>query len=79
MFAFSFILLGFAVLWGVSFIAWMSYCYEESLYDPANFNAVTSSIMFGLGFGSLASFVGAYLFLAVVIAKAIAYGQPLVQ
>jgi len=79
MFAFSFILLGFAVLWGVSFIAWMSYCYEESLYNPANFNAITSSIMFGLGFGAFASFVGAYMFLAVVIAKAIAYGQPLVQ
>jgi hypothetical protein len=79
MLAFSFILLGFAVLWGVSFIAWMSYCYEESLYDPANFNAITSSVMFGLGFGAFASFAGAYMFLAVVIARAIAGGQPLVQ
>ncbi|MGA3012158.1 MAG: hypothetical protein ABSD72_18025 [Terracidiphilus sp.] len=79
MLAFSFILLGFAVLWGVFFIAWMSYCYEESLYNPANFNAITSSVMFGLGFGALASFVGAYAFLAVAVAKAITYGQPLVQ
>lgn len=77
--AFSFITLGFAVLWGVSFIAWMSYCYEESLYNPANFNAVTSSVMFGLGFGAFASFAGAYMFLAVIIARALADGQPLVQ
>jgi hypothetical protein len=79
MLAFSFMLLGFAVLWGVSFIAWMSYCYEESLYNPANFNAVASSIMFGLGFGAFASFVGAYIVLAGVIGWAIAYGLPLVQ
>lgn len=55
--AFSVVLLGFAVLWGVSFIAWMSYCYEETLYNPANFTACKSSIMFALGLGPLACFV----------------------
>ena len=76
--AFSVVLLGFAVLWGVSFVAWMSYCYEESLYNPANFNAYTSSTMFALGFGALACFVFAYMALAIAIAYAISYGQPFV-
>jgi hypothetical protein len=75
MLAFSVILLGFAVLWGVLFISWMSYCYEQDLYDPKNFGALNSSTMFGLGFGALACFATAYLTLAVVVARAIADGQ----
>jgi hypothetical protein len=76
-FAFSMILLGFAVVWGVCFIAWMSYCYEQALYDPTNFNARESSTMFAMGFGALTCFAVAYLVLALVIGHAIANGQAL--
>lgn len=71
------VLLGFAVVWGVCFIAWMSYCYEQALYNAASFRAQESSTMFALGFGALACFAVAYLALALVIAHALAYGQPL--
>jgi hypothetical protein len=71
------VLLGFGVVWGVWFIAWMSYCYEQSLYDPANFRAGESSIMFALGFGALACFALAYLALAITIAHSIATGHAL--
>ncbi|MGO8756984.1 MAG: hypothetical protein ACLQG3_02555 [Terracidiphilus sp.] len=73
--AFSVALLGFAVLWGVLFIAWMSYCYEQALYNPANFNAAASSTMFGLGFGALSCFALAYIALAFQIALAVANRQ----
>lgn len=61
-------LLGFAVLWGVGFIAWMSYCYETSLYNPEDFGARSSSAIFGLGFGALGCFATAYLSLALIVA-----------
>ena len=73
----SIILLGFSVVWGVLFIAWMSYCYEQALYDPMSFGPRQSSATFGLGFGALACFALAYLWLALVVAHAIAYGGPL--
>ncbi len=75
--AFSVILLGFAVLWGVLFISWMSYCYEQALYSPANFGARSSSTMFALGFGALACFVIAYMSLALAVANAVLYGPQL--
>ena len=75
--AFSVILLGFSVLWGVLFISWMSYCYEQALYSPANFGAGSSSTMFALGFGALACFVIAYMSLALAIAHAVLYGSQL--
>lgn len=74
-FAFPMVLLGFAVVWGVCFIACMSYCYEQALYDPANFTAGKSSTMFALGFGALACFALAYLVLALIIAFAIGHGR----
>ena len=77
MLAFSVILLGFAVLWGVLFISWMSYCYEQVLYNPLNFGARSSSTMFAFGFGALACFVVAYVSLAVGVAHAILYGPAL--
>jgi hypothetical protein len=67
--AFPLMLLGFAVLWGVCFIAWMSYCYETALYSPHNFGAKSSSTTFGLGFGALFCFAIAYLVLAIIVAK----------
>jgi hypothetical protein len=75
--ALSMILLGFAVVWGVCFIAWMSYCYEQALYDPASFGIGRSAVMFGSGFGGLFCFAVAYLVLAFVVAHAIAHGQTL--
>jgi hypothetical protein len=74
--AFSVILLGFAVLWGVLFVSWMSYCYEQALYNPENFGAKSSSTMFAMGFGALACFVIAYITLAIAVACAITHGQP---
>jgi hypothetical protein len=71
------VLLGFAVVWGVCFIAWMSYCYEQALYDIGSFQAQEYSTMFALGFGALDCFAVAYLVLALVIAHALAYGQAL--
>jgi hypothetical protein len=75
--AFSLTLLGFTILWGFGFVAWMSYCYEQALYKPENFTARKSSTMFGLGFGALACFAGGYLALAIAIAHAIAIGAAL--
>lgn len=75
--AFSLTLQGFTVLWGVTFIAWMSYCYEQSLYDPASFGARESSTMFALGFGALACFAIGYISLALAVAHAIATGAVL--
>jgi hypothetical protein len=76
-FALPMVLLGFAVVWGVCFIAWMSYCYEEALYDPANFGARESSTTFALGFGALGCFALAYLALAIIVAHRIASGGSL--
>lgn len=73
----SLVLLGFAVVWGASFIAWMSYCYEETLYDPKRFRNLESSIMYGLGFGALACFAFAYLIFAINVALAITFGNAL--
>jgi len=77
MLALTVTLLGFAVLWGVLFIVWISYCYEETLYNPKRFGAVQSSISFALGFGALACFGIAYIVLALIFAHAIASGQTL--
>ncbi len=75
--AFSLTLLGFTVLWGVAFVVWMSYCYEQALYDPEWFGARQSSTMFALGFGAMACFAIGYVALSLAIAHAIASGAVL--
>jgi hypothetical protein len=72
--AFAIVLLGFTVMFGVAFMAWMTYCYEMFLYSPLNFGAFESSAMFTLGFSALGCFGVAYLSLAFGIANAYARG-----
>ena len=75
--AFSLVLLGFTVVYGLGFIAAMSYFHEMFLFNPDSFTAFRSSLMFTLGFGGLACFGLAYIVFAIVIAKATGQGSLL--
>jgi hypothetical protein len=44
------------------------------LFNPANFKAFRSSLIFALGFSAFACFAMAYLALAIVVARAFSSG-----
>jgi hypothetical protein len=70
----SMILLGFTVVYALLFMGLLTYFYEMFLFDPANFTAFRSSLIFALGFSAFWCFALAYLALAVVMAKAFSGG-----
>jgi len=70
----SMVLLGFTVVYALLFMALLTYFYEMFLFNPANFTAFRSSLIFTLGFSAFACFAMAYLGLAIVMAKAFSTG-----
>jgi hypothetical protein len=74
-FAFSLVLLGFTVVYGLLFMALLTYFYEMFLFNPKTFNAFRSSLIFALGFTAFACFAIAYLWMAIVTAYAVAHGS----
>jgi hypothetical protein len=74
MFAYAMVLLGFTVVFAVTFMATMAYFYEMFLFNPASFNALRSSFVFAVGFSGHLCFAIAYLVLAIQIAIAYTNG-----
>jgi hypothetical protein len=74
LFASAMVLLGFTVVYGLGFMATMTYFYEMFLFNPASYSAGRSSLMFSLGFSGFACFAIAYVVIAVQIALAYTSG-----
>jgi hypothetical protein len=74
MFAYAMVLVGCTVVFGVIFMALLTYYYEMFLFDPRTFGAFRSSMVFSIGFSGLICFAIAYLVLAVQIAIAYSSG-----
>lgn len=70
----SMVLLALTIVFALLFMALLTYFYEMFLFNPANFKAWNSSLIFALGFSAFACFAIAYLALAVVTAKAFSGG-----
>jgi hypothetical protein len=66
------VLLAFSVLYGLAFMAAMTYFHEMFVFDPRSFTAFRSSLMFTLGFGAFECFGVSYLLLATVVAAMLA-------
>jgi hypothetical protein len=77
--SFSIVLLGFTVVYGLAFMALLTYFYEMFLFNPASFTAFRSSLVFTLGFSAFVCFAFAYLFLSIIAAIAIGNGSLLVS
>ncbi len=73
--AFSMVLLGFTVVYGLLFMALLTYFYEMFLFNPASFKAFRSSAVFTLGFSAFFCFALAYIWLAIVTGTAIGTGS----
>ena len=69
------VLLGFTVVYGLLFMALLTYFYEMFLFDPASFTALRSSTIFTLGFSAFLCFALAYLILAIVVGSAVGNGS----
>jgi hypothetical protein len=68
------VLLGFTVVYGLLFMALLTYFYEMFLFDPGTFTAFRSSLVFTLGFSAFPWFAIAYILLAVITGTATANG-----
>jgi hypothetical protein len=77
--AFSMVLLGFTVVYALSFMALLTYFYEMFLFNPASFTAVRSSLVFTLGFSAFSCFALAYLVLSIVVGTAIGSGSLVIS
>jgi hypothetical protein len=75
---FPMVLLGFTVVYALGFMAALTYFYEMFLFDPRNFTAFRSSLIFSLGFGAFFCFALAYITLAIIVGNAIANGTLLI-
>ncbi len=75
--AFPMVLLGFTVVYGLLFMALLTYFYEMFLFNPANFTAFRSSTVFTLGFSAFFCFALAYLVISIIIGTAIGNGSLL--
>ena len=73
--SFSIVLLGFTVVYALLFMALLTYFYEMFLFDPTNFTAFRSSLVFSLGFSAFLCFAAAYMWLAIIAGIAIANGS----
>ena len=69
------VLLGFTVVYGLLFMALLTYFYEMFLFNPANFTAFRSSLVFTLGFSAFLCFALAYLIMSIMMAIAIGNGS----
>jgi hypothetical protein len=74
-FAFALVLLGFTVVFGLTFMATITYFYEMFLFNPGSYSAGRSSLMFSLGFSGFACFALAYFVIAIQIALAYTHGD----
>jgi len=72
---FSMVLLGFTVVYGLLFMALLTYFYEMFLFNPASFTTFRSSAIFTLGFSAFLCFALAYLVLSIIIGTAVANGS----
>lgn len=68
------VLLGFTVVYALSFIGLLTYFYEMQLQDPDTFTAIRSCLIFSFGFGGLACFAFAYFCIAISIGTALSNG-----
>jgi hypothetical protein len=71
---FPLVLLGFTVVYALCFMGLMTYFYEMFLFDPDNFTAFRSTLIFSLGFGALTCFAFAYFALSIIVGTAISRG-----
>ncbi len=71
---FPMVLLGFTVVYSLSFMGVLTYFYEMQLQNPDTFTAVRSSLIFGLGFSGLGCFAIAYFTLSLLIGNALSNG-----
>jgi hypothetical protein len=71
---FAMVLLGMTVVFAVFFMAFLTYFYENFLYDPRSFTSWKSGLNSALGFSALVCFGLAYLMLAIEIAIAFGAG-----
>jgi hypothetical protein len=69
------VLLGFTVVYALLFMALLTYFYEMFLFNPANFTAFRSSLVFTLGFSAFLCFALAYLILSIIMGIAIGNGS----
>ena len=69
------VLLGFTVVYGLLFMALLTYFYEMFLFDPASFKAFRSSLVFTLGFSAFLCFALAYLVLSIIVGIGISNGS----
>ena len=69
------VLLGFTVVYGLFFMALLTYFYEMFLFDPASFKAFRSSLVFTLGFSAFLCFALAYLVLSIIVGIGISNGS----
>ena len=68
------VLLGFTVVYALSFMGFLMYFYEMFLFNPDNFTDFHSSVIFSLGFGSLCCFAFSYFSLSIIVANALSNG-----
>jgi hypothetical protein len=74
LFASAMVLLGSTVVYGISFMATMTYFYEMFLFNPLSYTAFRSSLMFSFGFSGFACFALAYLIISILVAAAYTNG-----
>lgn len=72
---FALVLLALSVVYALLFMALLTYFYEMFLFDPTNFTARKSSLVFSLGFSAFACFAIAYVVIACELGKAVAAGK----
>jgi hypothetical protein len=68
------VLLGFTVVYSLSFMGLITYFYEMQLHNPDSFTAFRSNLIFSLGFGGLGCFAVAYFALSILIGNAVSSG-----
>jgi hypothetical protein len=70
----SMVLLGFTVVYTLSFMGLLTFFYEMFLNNPESFTMFRSNTLFSLGFGGLSCFASAYFVLSILIGSAMASG-----
>ena len=68
------VLLGFTVVYALSFMGLVTYFYEMQLQYPDSFTMFRSVLIFSLGFGGLGCFAVSYFALSILIGNAISTG-----
>ena len=68
------VLLGFTVVYALSFMGLLTFYYEMQLNNPESFTMFRSNLLFSLGFGGLSCFAIAYFLLSISIGTALSHG-----